>query len=415
MPKLTKRVVDSAEIRPKPYFIPCSDLSGFNLRVFPSGRKSYVVDYYADGKRHKMTLGRHGVLTVDQARSLAIQRLADVTHGKNPMLERQNRREAMTVRQLCDDYFTAADEGRVKGRGGKPKKPSTLANDRSRVDRHVLPLVGDRKVRDLRPVDIAKLRDDITAGRTARVTKAGGRGRSDVTGGEAVATRTIRTLGGIMTYGVQIGQTDASPTRGVPLAQDSAREQRLTPDQYALFGRALDTAEEWRMDWRHVACARLLALTGWRLGEAQSLEWSILDLEARVADFADTKSGRSIRPIALPVVALLESLDRTGRYVFPSPKEREDGTEDHYAGMDDGLDRIIPLEPGIVRFTAQVLRHSFNSVGFDLGIPKDLRKMVVGQRVTGDVNDGYTHALDSTLIDAADKISGEVMRQMRCL
>ncbi|PXW52562.1 Arm DNA-binding domain-containing protein [Methylobacterium sp. B4] len=73
MPKLTKRVLDAAEIRPAPYFLWCSDLKGFGARVFPSGRRVYYADYRtAAGVRRRMSLGEHGKLTVDEARRLAI-------------------------------------------------------------------------------------------------------------------------------------------------------------------------------------------------------------------------------------------------------------------------------------------------------------------------------------------------------
>ena len=47
MSKLTKRVVDAAEIREREYFIWDEDLPGFGLRVLPSGRKRYIIQYRA--------------------------------------------------------------------------------------------------------------------------------------------------------------------------------------------------------------------------------------------------------------------------------------------------------------------------------------------------------------------------------
>ena len=44
MPKLTKKIVDAAKPKKKEYFVWDGDLPGFGLRVFPSGKKSYLVD-----------------------------------------------------------------------------------------------------------------------------------------------------------------------------------------------------------------------------------------------------------------------------------------------------------------------------------------------------------------------------------
>ena len=45
MPKLTKRIIEGAEIRTAEYFVWDDDLPGFGLRILPTGRKGYVVQY----------------------------------------------------------------------------------------------------------------------------------------------------------------------------------------------------------------------------------------------------------------------------------------------------------------------------------------------------------------------------------
>ena len=72
MPKLTKRAVDAAEIREREYFIWDEDLPGFGLRVLPSGRKRYVVQYRAGRRSRRISLGASTVLTCEKARDRAI-------------------------------------------------------------------------------------------------------------------------------------------------------------------------------------------------------------------------------------------------------------------------------------------------------------------------------------------------------
>ena len=67
MPKLTKRIVDAAEIRAREYFIWDDDIPGLELRVLPSGRKGYVVQYRAGRRFRRMSLGPSTVLTCEQA------------------------------------------------------------------------------------------------------------------------------------------------------------------------------------------------------------------------------------------------------------------------------------------------------------------------------------------------------------
>ncbi|TIL63546.1 MAG: DUF4102 domain-containing protein, partial [Mesorhizobium sp.] len=144
MPKLTKAVIDGAELRDKQYTIWCSDLKGFGAYVHPTGRRTYFVDYRSgDGARRRMTIGRHGVITADQARKLAIETMGGIVLQKaDPLLERKTRRKSLTVSQLCDQYLKAARKGLILGRSRRPKKASTIAIDTGRVERHIKPLLG---------------------------------------------------------------------------------------------------------------------------------------------------------------------------------------------------------------------------------------------------------------------------------
>ena len=127
MPKLTKSILDAATPREKQFTIWCSELKGFGAFVHPSGSRTYFVDYRnRDGVRKRMTIGRHGTITAEQARKLAIATLGDAVKGEDPAEERVRRRMALTVKELCDRYLTAADKGLILGKGDRPKKRRAL-------------------------------------------------------------------------------------------------------------------------------------------------------------------------------------------------------------------------------------------------------------------------------------------------
>src|SRR5262245_42955772 len=133
---LTKRAVTT--IAPDPLrdvYIWDDDLSGFGLRVKPSGVRSFMIQYRNPGGiSRRVTLGKFGVLTAEQARKSAKEMLAEVTQGRDPAARRLEERKAMTVRQLCWMYRDAAGEGVVLGKRAQPKKPSTLYTDRGRIE-----------------------------------------------------------------------------------------------------------------------------------------------------------------------------------------------------------------------------------------------------------------------------------------
>jgi hypothetical protein len=75
--------------------------------------------------------------------------LGAVAGGGDPAAERDKRRDALTVKDLTDLYLAAAEERLVLGRGGHPKRGSTIMTDRSRLNAHVLPLLGRRTLDSL--------------------------------------------------------------------------------------------------------------------------------------------------------------------------------------------------------------------------------------------------------------------------
>jgi hypothetical protein len=104
MPKITKRLVDAAEARSAEYFVWDSEIPGFGLRVLPSGRKGYVVQYRAGRRSRRISLGPSTVLTCEQARNRAISIVAAARNGEDPAAERDAGRKAIMVRELADRF-----------------------------------------------------------------------------------------------------------------------------------------------------------------------------------------------------------------------------------------------------------------------------------------------------------------------
>lgn len=142
MPKLTKRVVDAAEVREKDYVIWDDELPGFGLRVFKSGKRSYVLQYRAAGRSRRYSIGLHGIWTPDTARKEARVQLGKIAQGENPAEERLIQRNAITVEELATQYIDAMNAGLILGKGGRPKKPDTIYTDIGRINGHIVPLIG---------------------------------------------------------------------------------------------------------------------------------------------------------------------------------------------------------------------------------------------------------------------------------
>ena len=140
--KLTKRAVDSIRAGPKRTFWYDADLKGFGLKVMPSGVMTWILEY-RPGKggrsvsKRRLTLGRAGALTPKEARDLAKSLLARVHAGEDPAAQKAEAKAAITIAELCDLYVEEAEHGGIIGKQGTPKKASTLATDRGRIERHI--------------------------------------------------------------------------------------------------------------------------------------------------------------------------------------------------------------------------------------------------------------------------------------
>jgi len=140
MVKITKRVVEAAEAREKDYLIWDDELPGFGLRVFSSGKRSYVIQYRIGGRSRRYTIGLHGAWAPETARREAKVQLGRVAAGDDPVEDRQLDHRAITVKELCTRYLADLQAGLILGKGGRPKKASTIVTDTGRIERHIIPL-----------------------------------------------------------------------------------------------------------------------------------------------------------------------------------------------------------------------------------------------------------------------------------
>ena len=216
--KITKRTVDRITGDGSDKFYWDDDLPGFGLRVRASGRKYYVVQFRANGRLRRMTLGRHGAVTPETARRRAMALISEAKGGKDPAALRDKGRKAATMkvlgRRFLEEYVPVHC------------KPSTAYEYRRSVKFFIDPRIGTRKVTEIQRSDIAELH-----------------------------------------HGMRETPYQANRTLGVLSKMFNLAE---------LWGLRPDGSET-----RSAAAAiRLLMLTGCRLSEIQKLRWEHVDLDA---------------------------------------------------------------------------------------------------------------------------------------
>ena len=378
--RLTKTVVEKAEVRGARYDLWDLELAGFGLRVEKSGTKTFIIRYRTGGggrsaPRRFMTVGRFGTLTVEQARKKAKVLLGAAASGDDPAGRTQEKRREKTMKELLDSY---EEHGCVIQRGihkGKQMKPLTKQYTMARLRNHVEPLLGHRRACEITSGEIEKFVADITAAKTARDEKLGPRRRLIVRGGEGAARKVVRDLSAVFSFGRRHGFVTKNPVEDASVRKtDNRRERFLTLEEVSRLGEAFDKVEAEGANPKGVAIARLWALTGCRRNEIAGLKVHEVNLASSLFEFEDTKTGKSIRPFGPAAAALLQELlkDRKEGYLFPA--ERRDG---YYQGTRNLWAEVTRLAD-LPRVTPHTLRHTLGSTATSSGEALALTGAILG-------------------------------------
>jgi integrase len=286
MPKLTKRLVDAAEARHAEYFTWDSEIPGFGLRVLPSGRKVYVVQYRAGRRSRRISLGPSTVLTCEQARSRAITIIAAARNGEDPAAERDAGRKVITVKELAERF----DKEHIAVR----LKASTAGEYRRNLRRFILPALGQLTVTGINRADVAKFHHDMR-----HIPYQ--------------ANRCLEVVSKMFVMAEMWGfRPDGSnPRKHIRKYPEEKRERFLSAAELRRIGEVLREMEAEGIELPSaILAARLLILTGCRLNEIMSLKWAYVDLDVPALRLPDSKSGAKVVHLGEPAVDLLRDAQR---------------------------------------------------------------------------------------------------------
>ena len=370
-----------------------SDVRGFGVR---RQRRDpvYVLKTRIDGRQRFLTIGTHGRgWTVDSARREAARLLGLVAAGLDPARARDEAKLDPTMNVLFDTYLTE---------GCGRKKPSTLLRDRSRVARHLRPLIGQLKLRNITRTTVEKLMIDVTNGRTRRDERTGPRGRSIVTGGAGAATECVALLSSILGFAVRRGLRTDNPALGIELRRGS-RRRYPSADELSRLGQVLAAMGADGANPFALAAIRFLCLSGCRKGEALGLRWDYIDFSRGVLCLPDSKVGARDIPIGLPALDLLRALPQLAGnpFVFPGRCGGQPLV---------GLQKVWERCRAVARLgdlRLHDLRHGFASVGVNRGVSLALLQGLLGHS-SPMTSARYAHLQTDPLRVEADRIAESI-------
>lgn len=380
--KLTKTVVERAEPRAQRYRLNDSLVPGLCLLVLPSGARTYYLRFrQLDGRQLELKLGTPTELTVDGARRLARDALAEVREGRRPTEERRAMRQACTLADLSREHLE---------RHASKKRSGGCDEANWRV--HLLPALGAAtKVAAVRHEDVAKWH----AGHRQPIT----------------ANRALRTLSVAMRLAEQWGWRphNSNPCKGVKPHKETARRRYLSQDELTRLRAALqqwETQGPLTMRWRFAQLVRLLLLTGARLREVMNAQWSEIDW-ARCVLVVPAERGKTgaaeiqLAPRAVEILRALEAAANGSRWVIPGE------TGDRPLVGYRKLWLALLAQAGVSDLRIHDLRHTFASYALSGGQTLGTVGQLLGHR-SAQTTTRYAHLIDDAARRAVARVSDDL-------
>jgi integrase len=373
--KLTKAVVESSALPEQGQkFLWDSEVRGFGVRLHPSGR-TYIVQGRVNGVERRVSLGRHGVITLQEARNKARVQLSLMLEGIDPVVDKKRSEAyALTLQELSEKYIEAR----------RDLKPSSIADIKKHVTKSFAPW-ADRPVIEITRDKVATLFRQLTERSPAQANQAFRILRGLLNYASAayrpgdqplILENPVRILSNAKLWNRIQARSGRIPTDKIGIAWNVIRELRERPDQTRIGETLADAAS-------------FLLLTGARWSEGAALTWDQVNLEEGWWHLPDPKNRKPLTfPMPRAAVEILKQRERTSPFIFPARSG-----EGHITEARGVLEKVSSAIG--VKVSPHDLRRTFRAVSGECGIEFWKAKLLMGHKISGDVTiSHYTETSD---------------------
>ena len=355
------------------------ELTGFGVRVYPTGSKVYIAQARGPGGPKRVAVGRHGVIGAEQARRRAALIIARIKAGEAPVPEPMRPKAGPTVAELARRYIEEYVEVRCK--------PGTAAMARAVVSRHIVPALGRLPLAAVERAQVVELHQRLCAT-------------------PAAANRVVRTLSLMYRLAGEWGMAPEglNPCRSIARYPGRRRERFLTDEEFKRLGKTLDeVGTRGGATAPAVAALRLLTLTGCRKNEILKLRWEDVALDESELKLPDAKTGARVVPLSPPAAGLLAGLPRVegNPWVVPGKKP---GTR--MRDIDHAW-KIIRARAGLDDVRIHDLRHSYASRALALGESLPMIAKLLGHAHI-ETTARYAHLARDSVHEAAERVAARI-------
>jgi integrase len=378
----------------KPFEIYDSRLSGFTLRVQPSGVRSYYARF---GRNRRVALGQVGTVEPDEARERCLKALGNVAHGRHP-LHGLGGTDGITLGMFIADTYTTWVQA---------SRPRTAADTLEKLHRHF---------RTWYPEPLTAITvERVEAWKVRRLNE----GRSPST-----VLRDLFTLSSVLRRAVKAGELTENPVRRVdkPRVDRRGKVRFLDQAEETRLRQALKARDEEMRSRRNIASnqrqtqhermlpplthfgdhltpAVLLSVnTGLRRGEVVKLRWGSVDFNRQLLTVEGPNAkNRQTRHVALNEEAvnalrLWREQSGTGARVFGVT-----------TGFQSAWEKVLK-RARISKFRWHDLRHHFASRLVQKGVPLNTVRDLLGHGSVG-MSLRYAHLAPDQRREAVSKLN----------
>jgi integrase len=324
--------------------------------------------------------------------------MGEVARRNDPAAQRRAEREALTFSALCDLYLSE---------GVSHKKPSTVAADKGRIEHHLKPLLGRKRVGSITRDDLERLLTDVKAGKTKVDEPENRRPGTLARGGAGVAAQCVTLAATILQFAIDRKLRDDYPARGIKKPPVRKLQRFLSEAEFGKLAEALNRSIEEGGNLYPAAAIRLLALTGARRSEILNLRWREVDLGHGLLVLPDSKTGAKFIHLSPPAVELLTGLPRVAGNDFVIVGGRPGAP---YVGLNRAWE-AIRAAAGLPDVRLHDLRHTFASVGAGASLGLPIIGKLLGHR-QAQTTARYAHLADDPHRKASNAIGATIAAAM---
>ena len=359
--------------RSKFYYV----VPGFGQRIYPSGRKSYVLQRTMGGKQRLITIGDAAILTERMAKDVSRRLILRIELGQNPADKKQRGRKTPTYTAFLQSYWEEV---------APTWKPSTLKIHDIYRRTHLDHAFAGKFIDEIGHADAVRWH--------AALTRSAGPG---------AANRAMEILRAMFGKAEAWGYLSehSNPFRGIKRNKGRKIERFLSEDEMARLGQALaDAREEKPLE---VAVISLLALTGCRRGEFLNLKWG--EVQGRKLKLTNSKTGPRIVWLGEQARSVLDRFTRGPKHTRVLPFKVQP------ASAVDWFWRGLRRKAGLDDVRLHDLRHNYASLAARSSETLPMLANLLGHKAI-DTTARYAHLDDAHIITAVDAVGSELERQL---